>query len=71
MDKDPNRSNSNLSITSVVGADDHIGPHTAVRIRRKTLQIHNISLPGRCGHRPLQSAFLDLKQLDKPKFEEQ
>ena len=30
----------------------------------------NISLPGRCGHRPLQGAFLDLKHLDKPKFDE-
>jgi hypothetical protein len=35
------------------------------------LQIHSISLPGRCGHRPLQGAFLDLKQLGKLEFEEQ
>jgi len=54
----------------VVGADAHIGPHTAVRIRRNVLQICNIALPGRCGHRPLQGANDNLIQLDKSEFED-
>ena len=39
-----------------------------MRIRRNRLQIHNIVLPGRCGHRPLQFIEVFFKHLDKLKF---